>query len=326
VSVLNTVPVWSDSSPATALREAIDLAGAAEAMGYHRYWVAEHHNTVSVASAAPAVLVGQLAAATSSLQVGSGGVMLPNHAPLVVAEEFGTLRALHPGRIDLGVGRAPVTDAATAVALRRAADADFPRQLVELIGYFDAPWPDAGRPVTAVPAAGNKPPIWLLGTSLDSARLAARLGLPYAFAHHFNPGGAAAAAAEYRRAFQPSPELDRPYVILAATVIVAETAPEAARLALPVAVSALRRRSGQSPQPLPTEEQAAAHPMGPVEREIVADRVRTHVIGDPAQVRARIAELVTTTGADELMATTAVRDYGQRLRSYELLVKAVASG
>ncbi|SNQ48338.1 conserved hypothetical protein [Frankia canadensis] len=321
LSVLDTAPVWSDTTPATALNEAVELARAAESAGYVRYWLAEHHNTPSVASVTPAVLAARLAAATTSLRVGSGGVILPNHPPLIVAEQFGTLQALFPGRIDLGIGRAGALDGPTATALRRGADRDFPAHLAELFGYFSPADPRHPRPVQAVTAVGNAPDVWLLGSSPDSARLAGRLGLPYAFAHHFNPAGAAAAAAEYHRAFEPSPVRARPDLILAATVVVAQTDAEAARLALPVAVSMVLLRSGQPPQLLPTDAEAARYPLTPAQRAAVAERLETHVIGGPDRVRAKIAQLVEATGAAEVIATTSTHDFGARVHSYELLAK-----
>lgn len=321
LSVLDTAPVWSDTTPAAALHGAVRLAQATEAAGYTRYWLAEHHNTPSVASVTPAVLAARLAAATTTLRIGSGGVILPNHPPLTVAEQFGTLQALFPGRIDLGIGRAGTLDGRTAMALRRGADRDFPTHLAELLHYFSPEDPAHPHPVRAVPAVGNAPDVWLLGTSLDSARLAGRLGLPYAFAHHFNPGGAVAAAAEYHRSFQPSALRAEPDLILAATVVVAPTDDEAARRALPVAISMVKLRSGLPPQLLPTDEEAARYPLTPAQREAVTERLETHVIGGPERVRAKIARLVEATGAGEIMATTAAHDFGARVHSYELLAK-----
>src|SRR6202040_1751903 len=227
--VLDLAPVGEGSSPSDALQNSVRLAITAERLGYRRHWVAEHHNMPGIASSAPAVLIAHLAAATSTIRVGSGGVMLPNHAPLVVAEQFGMLEALHPGRIDLGIGRAPGTDQFTAAALRRAPEAlsadDFPDQLMDLLGYFTGRWPE-GHPfaqITAVPGRGYQPAMWLLGSSGYSAQVAGLLGLPFAFAHHFSPANTLPALALYREHFRPSEALDRPYAMVAAAVVCADT-------------------------------------------------------------------------------------------------------
>src|SRR4051794_18007152 len=258
LSVLDLAIVVSGSTSAQALRNTVELARVTERLGYRRYWLAEHHNMPGVASSATAVLIGQVAAATETIRVGSGGVMLPNHAPLVVAEQFGTLEALHPGRIDLGIGRAPGTDQSTARALRRTAGPlsadDFPAQLAELGGYFDGT-----QPITATPAAGNKPPLWLLGSSDYSARAAGLLGLPFAFAHHFSAENTLPALRVYRESFRPSEVLDQPYAMVAASVLVAEDDDRARRLAAPGLLSFLRLRTGR-PGLLPTVEEAEAYP------------------------------------------------------------------
>ncbi|HEX2312095.1 MAG TPA: LLM class flavin-dependent oxidoreductase [Thermomonospora sp.] len=314
-SVLDLAPVVTGSTSAQALHNTLDLARHAERLGYARYWLAEHHNMPGIASSATAVLIGQVAAATERIRVGSGGVMLPNHAPMVVAEQFGTLEALHPGRIDLGLGRAPGTDPATAQALRRSAAPlsadDFPEQLIELRGYFDD-----HSPVT--PAAGNRPPVWLLGSSDYSARLAGILGLPFAFAHHFSAENTLPALALYRQSFRPSAELDRPYAMVAVSVTAAETDEHARELAAPQALSFLRLRQGR-PGPLPTPEEAAAHPYTPLEREIIESRAASQVVGGPDTVRTRMDALIEATRADEVMVTTMVHDHADRLRSYEIL-------
>ena len=295
----------------------IDLARHAERLGYQRYWVAEHHNTRSIASSSPPVLVAQLASVTSTMRVGSGGVMLTNHPPLVVAEQFGTLEALHPGRIDLGIGRAPGTDPATARLLHRAGE--FPGQLAELMGYFA----DESA-VDAIPAAGNQPSIWLLGSGSSSAELAGRLGLPYAFAHHIRPENTEAALARYRECFRPSSVSARPRVLLAALVIAADTQERADFLASSLARMIVLMRSGDFNQgPHTPPDEAAAHPYSAEEREYIGQRLSSRIIGGPETVRRRVIELVESTRADELMAMTLIHDQAERIRSYELLAKAV---
>jgi luciferase family oxidoreductase group 1 len=319
LSVLDLSPVTAGSTSAQALRNTIELAKHTEALGYTRFWLAEHHNMPGIASSAPAVLIGQVAAATATIRVGSGGVMLPNHPPLVVAEQFGMLTALHPDRIDLGIGRAPGTDPRTAQALRRSAGPlsadDFPQQLAELMDYFAT---DSDGPIHATPAAGNQPPVWLLGSSGYSAQLAGLLGLPFAFAHHFSAENTLPAVALYRRSFTPSPVLDRPYVLIAASVLAAEDDERAEWLAGPMALSFLRLRQGR-PGVLPTPEEAAAYEYAPIERAFMADRRRGQILGGPDTVRKAVEELVESTGADELMVTTMVHGFEDRLRSYELL-------
>lgn len=322
LSVLDLVPIGSGSTASAALAASTTLVRRAEELGFRRYWVAEHHGMPGIASSAPAVLIAHLAAATSTIRVGSGGVMLPNHQPLVVAEQFGMLDALHPGRIDLGIGRAPGTDQRTARALRRGtaplgAD-DFPEQLTELASYFRGE-----GPVTAVPAHGQKPDLWLLGSSGYSAQVAGLLGLPFAFAHHFSGENTLPALALYRETFRPSPVLDAPYAMIAASVLAADTDDEARRLAMPGALQFLRLRQGE-PGLVPTPEEAAAHPYSAQERAFVEDRLAGQVIGSPATVRAGVAELVGRTGVDELMVVTSAHDGADRLRSYELLAEAVA--
>ncbi|SMD23793.1 LLM class flavin-dependent oxidoreductase [Kibdelosporangium aridum] len=317
-SVLDLATVGEGQTSAQALQASIELARRTEELGYHRFWVAEHHNMPGVASSAPPVLIAHVASATSRMRVGSGGVMLPNHAPLVVAEQFGMLEALHPGRIDLGLGRAPGTDPRTAHALRRSpaplsAD-DFPEQLSELISYFSG---DATG-ITAVPAAGNKPPIWLLGSSGYSAQLSGMLGMPFAFAHHFSAQNTLPALALYRKHFQPSAMLDKPYAMVAASVICAETDEQAQYLAGPGALSFLRLRSGR-PGLIATPEEAAAYPYTDVERLIVEDRLANQIIGSPATVERGIEKLLAETEADELMITTMVHSAADRVRSYELV-------
>jgi luciferase family oxidoreductase group 1 len=320
LSVLDLATVAEGSTPAQALAETTELARVVEGLGYRRIWVAEHHGMPAVASSAPAVLVAHLAAATSTIRVGSGGVMLPNHAPLVVAEQFGTLEALHPGRVDLGIGRAPGTDQVTARALRRTADVGaerFPDDLVELLGYFSGP---LGHP-QAVPGRGYRPEVWLLGSSVFSARLAGLLGLPFSFAHHFSPQYTEPALAEYRSSFRPSGVLRAPYAMVAVAVVCAPTADEAYWLAGPSALSVLHLRTNRL-GPLPTPETAAAYRYTDAERELVASIMATHVVGEPQVVTASLAELAARTGADELMVTTRVHGQADRLRSFELVAGA----
>jgi luciferase family oxidoreductase group 1 len=324
LSVLDLAPVPTGSSVGDALRNTIALAQRVEQLGYKRFWVAEHHNMPGIASSAPAVLIGHIAEATSTLRVGSGGVMLPNHSSLVVAEQFGMLDALHPGRIDLGIGRAPGSDQLTALALRRSLEAlsadDFPSQLTNLLSYFSADWP-AGHPfaaITAVPGAGAHPAVWLLGSSDYSAQVAAMLGLPFAFAHHFSPANTLPALALYRSAFEPSPTLDRPHTMIGVSVTCAETDAEAQRLAGPAALSFLRVRTGR-PSTLPSPEEAAEYPYTPEERAFVDGRRASQVIGSPETVRRGLTELLDATAADELMVTTTTFDPADRVRSFELV-------
>jgi luciferase family oxidoreductase group 1 len=317
LSVLELATVADGSAPAQALAEVTDLARRVEALGYHRLWVAEHHGMPAVASSAPAVLIAHLAAATGTIRVGSGGVMLPNHAPLVIAEQFATLEALHPGRIDLGLGRAPGTDPRTAQALRRTADLDadrFPDDLVELIGYFAGTIAHP-RPV---PGAGYRPEIWLLGSSLFSAELAGRLGLPFSFAHHFMPQNTEPALARYRAAFRPSAVLDRPHAMVGVAVVCAPTDDEARYLAGPAALSMVQLRTGRF-GPLPTPETAAAYRYSLAEQQLVDSTTASWIVGDPDAVRAGLDDLVARTDADELIVTSRVHGYDARTRSFELL-------
>jgi luciferase family oxidoreductase group 1 len=328
LSVLDLAPVGQGSTPADALAHAADLAVAAERLGYRRYWVAEHHNMLGIASSSPAVLLAHVAAATSTIRVGSGGVMLPNHAPLVVAEQFGMLEALHPGRIDLGIGRAPGTDPVTAAALRRSAAGlsaeDFPAELGAVVGFFDGQFP-AGHPyarITAVPGLGYRPSIWLLGSSDYSARAAGLLGLPFSFAYHFAADAAMGALEMYRSSFRPSAELDHPYVMLGVAVVCAESHDQAKWIAGPGALAFSRLRQGR-PGVYPTPEEAAEHTFTPAERQQLRGWQASHVIGDPSQVRGGLAELAQRTGADELIITTMAHGYPDRLRSYELVAEAM---
>jgi|SRR5689334_7123835 len=327
LSVLDLAPVGAGSTPALALRRAVELAQEAERLGYRRYWVAEHHNMPGIASSSPAVLLAHAAAATSAIRVGSGGVMLPNHAPLVVAEQFGMLEALHPGRVDLGIGRAPGTDPLTASALRRTRDLsaeDFPQELLQLLAFFDGSFPDEHpyHRITAVPALGYRPAVWLLGSSDFSAQLAGMLGLPFSFAHHFAAANTDGAVAAYRATFRPSDALERPYVMLGVAAIVAETEERARWLAGPSGLAFLRLRQGH-PGVYPTPEEAAEYRFTPSEREVMKAWTASHLVGDPEQVRDGLARLQARTGADELMVTTMVHGHADRVRSYALLADAM---
>ncbi|WP_340683375.1 LLM class flavin-dependent oxidoreductase [Amycolatopsis coloradensis] len=318
LSVLDLSPVVAGGGVADALRNTLDLARRTEALGYHRYWLAEHHNMPGIASSATAVMIGQVAAATERIRVGSGGVMLPNHAPLVVAEQFGTLEAFHPGRIDLGIGRAPGTDQRTALALRGPGGLtaeNFPQQFAELLAYFEH---SDQRAVNAVTAEGNKPPVWLLGSSGFSARMAGELGLPFSFAHHFSAENTLPAVALYRDSFKPSDVLDEPYVMLGVSVVAAETDERAQYLAAPSGLTFLSLRKGR-PIPLPTPEEAAAYPYTDIERVFIEDRAASSIIGSPETVHKGLETLLADTGANELMITTMVHDQADRVRSYELV-------
>jgi luciferase family oxidoreductase group 1 len=324
LSVLDLAIVGEGSSHAEALRNSVDLARAAERLGYRRHWVAEHHNMPGIASSEPAVLAATLAASTETIRVGSGGVMLPNHQPLVVAEQFGMLEALHPGRIDLGVGRAPGTDGITAAALRRGldtlSDEEFPRQLAELIAFFRGAFP-AEHPynrVRAVPGEGDMPEIWLLGSSGYSAQLAGMLGWRFSFAHHFMPRNTLPALELYRSHFKPSEYLSEPYAMVAVAAIAASDDERARYLAGPARLSMARLRAGM-PTRFPTPEEAAAHEFTEAEEASVGHLTGSAAIGSIETVRARLDELADETEADELMITTMVHDHADRIRSYELI-------
>lgn len=316
-SILDLAPVTEGSDAARSFRNSLDLARLGERLGYRRYWLAEHHNMPGIASAATAVLIGHIAGGTSTIRVGAGGIMLPNHSPLQVAEQFGTLASLYPERIDLGLGRAPGTDHATARALRRyfeGADT-FPDDVVELLGYFEPPAP--GQPVRAVPGAGLEVPVWLLGSSLFGARLAAQLGLPFAFASHFAPDAMDQALAIYRRDFRPSARLAAPYAILAVNVVVADTDAEARRLFTTqqqAFVNLRRGRPGLIPPPLDDIEAFWT----PAEKLGVEHALACAVVGDPVTAEAGLRAFIERHRPDELMITANVFDHTARLRSFEL--------
>ncbi len=328
LSVLDLVPIGTGYTPGHALRASVQLARSAEELGFTRYWLAEHHNMPGIASSAPAVMIGRIAAATSRMRVGAGGVMLPNHPPLVVAEQFGTLEGLHPGRIDLGIGRAPGTDQVTARALRRSADAlsadDFPAPLGEVRAFLSGQFPD-DHPyarIMAVPGRGAEPEMWLLGSSGYSAQVAAHLGLPFAFAHHFSHHNTVPALQLYRSTFQPSEVLSHPYAMVTAAVVCAEDEQRARWLAAPSGLSFLRLRAGR-PSPLPSPEEAAAAQLSEHEQTAFAQWSAGHVVGTPDAVREQLTDLQERTGADELMISTMLYDPADRLRSYELVAEAL---
>lgn len=317
-SVLDLAPVPMGSTVGDALHNSLDLARHAERLGFHRYWLAEHHNMSGIASAATAVVIGHVAAGTSTIRVGSGGIMLPNHAPLMVAEAFGTLAALYPGRIDLGLGRAPGTDQATMRALRRYMGAvdSFAQDVVELQTWFQPATPD--QAVRAVPGEGQDVPLWLLGSSTYSAQLAAALGLPFAFAAHFAPDQLMDAVTLYRRYFKPSPALASPYVMICIGVCAAETDEEARRLSSSTQQQflALRRgRPGLLPPPVDDITQLAS----PAELAGLEHTFRYSAVGSPETVLSKIEAVLALTGADELMAASQIHDHAARVRSYEIL-------
>jgi luciferase family oxidoreductase group 1 len=326
LSVLDLAPVSEGSTPRDALRNSLDLAPRVERLGYNRYWVAEHHNMPGIASSAPAVLLAHVASATSTIRVGSGGVMLPNHSSLVIAEQFGMLEALHPERVDLGIGRAPGTDSLTAQALRRASPVadDFPSQLMELFGYFDGRWPPDHpfREITATPGRGYRPAIWMLGSSDYGAHAAGVLGLPYSFAGHFASTNTMEAANTYRESFREGGAIDRPHLMLGVAVLCADTDDHARWLAAAGGLSFVRLRTGR-PGRFPTPEEAAAYEYSAQEHALLDQRMRSQVIGDPKTVRDQLIELVERTGADELIIATAVHAHEDRVRSYELIAEAV---
>ncbi len=322
-SVLDLAPVPMGSSVGDALRNSLDLARNAESLGFHRYWLAEHHNMPGIASAATAVLIGHIAAGTETIRVGSGGIMLPNHAPLMVAEAFGTLAALHPGRIDLGLGRAPGTDQATMRALRRYMGAvdSFAQDVVELQTWFKPAQP--GQSVRAIPGEGQNVPLWLLGSSTYSAQLAAALGLPFAFAAHFAPDQLMDAVTLYRRHFKPSDALASPYVMVCVGVCAAETDAEAKRLSSSTQQQFLALRRGQ-PGLLPPPVDDITQIASPAELAGLDHTFRYSAIGSPETVKRKIEAVLELTGADELMAASQIHDHGARVRSYELLAEVKA--
>ena len=320
-SVLDGASVGDGSTTTEALRNSVDLARRAEAWGYHRYWVTEHHSMPGVATSAPAVILAHLAAVTDHIRLGSGGVMLPNHAPLVIAEQFGTLEAYAPGRIDLGIGRAPGGDQSTAAALRRpnGGAEEFVAMLAELLAFFDGTFPDghALRNVQAVPGLGVKPAIWLLGSSGSGAQLAGMLGLPFAFAHHFAPANTIPAVRLYREHFRPSPELAEPHVMIAAAVTCADTDDDARWVHGSSRLYTLRFRDGNLGR-IPRPEVAAQYRFTPEDEDFLRGLNSAHIVGSPATVTAGLDQLIADTDADEMVIACTGWDYQARLRSYEL--------
>ncbi|WP_098897790.1 LLM class flavin-dependent oxidoreductase [Streptomyces sp. st77] len=339
LSVLDLVTVGQGRTATQALRTSVEIAKLTESRGFHRFWVAEHHSMPGVASSSPAVILAHIAAHTERIRLGSGGVMLPNHAPLVIAEQFGTLEAMAPGRIDLGLGRAPGTDGATAAALRRTdrlnegAD-DFPQQLMELIRFLDDDFPD-GHPyarIHAVPGpvqatspggvqSAHRPPVWLLGSSGFSARLAGTLGLPFAFAHHFSAQNTIPALDLYRESFRSSAVLDAPYALIGVSALAADDEREARRQVLTGALSMVRLRTGR-PGLIPSPEEAEAYDFSPMEREFVDGWLSNVIHGTADEVRTGLDDLAKRTGADELMITANAHGGDARLRSYGLIADA----
>lgn len=316
-SVLDLAPIVEGGDAGQALRHTLDLARHAERWGYRRYWLAEHHNMAGVASAATSVVIAHVAGGTSTIRVGAGGIMLPNHSPLVIAEQFGTLESLFPGRIDLGLGRAPGSDPVTAAALRRTLSGGgdtFPHDVVELMGYFS---PEPGQRVRAVPGAGLSVPLWILGSSLFGAQMAASLGLPYAFASHFAPAAMMQAIEVYRARFEPSEHLDRPYVMLGFNVFAADTDAEGRRLMTSVQQAFLNLRRGR-PGPLQPPVDDLQEQLHPMERLMLDEALACSAAGSPETVRAGIQAFIDRTGADELMLTSQIFDHAARLRSYEI--------
>ena len=316
-SVLDLSPILEGSDAAQSFRNSLDLAQHAERWGFRRYWLAEHHGMPGIASAATSVLIGHVAGGTKTIRVGAGGIMLPNHSPLVIAEQFGTLESLYPGRIDLGLGRAPGSDQITARAMRRTLMTDpdeFPRDVVELMDYFS----EAPRgPVRAVPGTGLKVPVWILGSSLFGAQLAAMLGLPYAFASHFAPAQMIEAIGTYRQAFQPSKFLDKPYVMLGFNIFAADSDEEAAFRATSMQQAFVNLRSGR-PMRLPPPLADYPNRVGPQERALLDSVLACTAIGAPHTVREKVEAFIARTGADELMVTCQIYEHKARLRSYEI--------
>jgi luciferase family oxidoreductase group 1 len=323
LSILDLAFVPAGAAPADALQNTLDLAQHAERWGYRRFWLAEHHNMVGIASAATAVVIGYVAAGTRTIRVGAGGIMLPNHAPLVIAEQFGTLESLYPGRIDLGLGRAPGTDQRTVRALRRDPRADsFPQDVLELQAYF-AP-AQQGQPVQAVPGAGLAVPLWILGSSLFGAQLAAMLGLPYAFASHFAPAALKPALHAYRNGFKPSPQLDRPNVAAGVTVFAADSDAEARRLftsAQQQFTNLLRGAPGRLQPPLDDIDTYWTPP----ERAQASAMLTYSFVGGPETVRSGLDAFIERTGVDELIVASAIYDHAARLRSYEILANVLSA-
>ena len=321
LSILDLAPITEGSSAAQSFRNSLDLARHGDRGGYQRFWLAEHHGMPGIASAATSILIGHIAGGTSTIRVGAGGIMLPNHSPLVIAEQFGTLESLYPGRIDLGLGRAPGSDQATAHALRRnlVSDSDeFPQDVMELIDYLAT---EPRNPIRAVPGRGLNVPIWILGSSLFGAQLAASLGLPYAFASHFAPAQMLQAIAVYRSSFRPSDRLPAPYVMLGFNVIAAETDAEARWLATSMQQAFINLRSGH-PSQLPPPKEGYLESLGSPERAMLNQVLQCSAIGSPETVARELEAFVARTSADELMINSNIFGHKERLRSYEIAIGA----
>ena len=321
LSVLDLSPIAEGSDAGQALRNSLDLARHVEALGFRRFWMAEHHNLPGIASAATAVALAHVASATKRIRIGAGGIMLPNHAPLIIAEQFGTLAALHPGRVELGLGRAPGSDQLTFRAMRRnlLADVDqFPQDVVELMHYFRSPEP--GQRLQAVPGAGLEVPIWILGSSMFGAQLAAILGLPFAFASHFAPAMLKPAIQVYRERFRPSPQLAVPHLMCGVTVVAAESADEARFLFSSLQQSSLNNRIGQ-PSRVPPPVADFAERLDPQARAILGDALGAAIVGGPEAVKRGLDDFIERTGADELIVTANIFDHDKRKRSFEIVAE-----
>jgi len=327
LSVLDLSPVPEGHTSAEALRNTLDLAKLADDLGYTRYWLAEHHNTPLIASSAPEIMIGHVASVTRTIRVGSGGIMLPNHSPLKVAETFRVLEALHQGRVDLGLGRAPGTDPMTALALRRSREAvgadDFPQQLDELLDYLHGRQPKSAlfQRIRAMPDDVETPEIWILGSSDFGAQLSAHLGLRFAFAHHIQPGPAVPALRFYHENFKPSPDLQEPQSLVGVSVVCAETDDRAWELARSLELTLLRFRLNKRGR-LPSVAEASEYPYSTEERIMMRENHERMFVGSPATVRAKLTALAEQTGTREIMATSMIYDHGDRKHSYELLAEA----
>ena len=322
LSVLDLSPVPEGADVSQSLANTLDLARHAERLGYQRYWLAEHHNMPGIASAATAVVIGHVAAGTKTIRVGSGGIMLPNHAPYVIAEQFGTLAALHPGRIDLGLGRAPGTDQATSRALRRTLDGsvdDFPRDVMELMSWFEPA--EEGQRIRATPGEGQEVEVWMLGSSTYGAQLAAHLGLPYAFASHFAPAEMERALAIYRSSFQPSKRLSDPYVMLGYNAFAADTDQEARDLFTSVQQAFVNLRTGKAGK-LPPPRPGYAEALDAGARSMIDQALSCSAVGSPETVKAQLDAFVNRHKPDELMVTSQIFDHAARVKSYEILAEA----
>jgi len=325
LSVLDLSPIIEGGDASDSLRNSLDLAQHVETWGFNRYWVAEHHGMTGIASAATSVVIGHIAAGTSTIRVGAGGIMLPNHSPLVIAEQFGTLEALFPGRIDLGLGRAPGTDMATAQALRRDLQTSsdrFPQDVMELIAYLQPAEP--GQRTRAVPGAGSKVPVWILGSSLFGAQLAAELGLPYSFASHFAPGQMMDAIKVYRERFKPSQHLDKPHVMLGFSVFAADSEEEGQFLASSWQQAMIALRTGR-PGKLPPPVAGFLQSLDPMKRSMVQDSITCAAIGNSEQVQEQLEAFIDKTTADELIITSQSYDHAARLHSYEIVAQIADS-